>query len=241
MKKCIYLILCGFLLVSVGNKIKATESTSFEIDKMLRVLERHNDVKVEEWIVTAREVISISTEEQFLTKVNQVKAELPDFKWKITRDSTNLVAVGMRSDAGYSESVSISSALTSHTESYFTYEMRVSNIHDKMLQDITNRIQNREKALFWGNATFFTCVKGEFNDTIDKVLTTKIKRLMKEFQATEVESLKEENFISITASTPFFKQSYVSDYYNLQLAMRNDGMGTATSFVIGTPIITFEY
>ena len=34
MKKCIYLILCGFLLVSVGNKIKATESTSFEIDKI---------------------------------------------------------------------------------------------------------------------------------------------------------------------------------------------------------------
>lgn len=241
MKKCIYLILCGFFIVSIGNKITATENTSFEIEKMLRVLDRHNDIKVKEWIVTAREVIRISSEEQFFNKVNQVKEELPDFKWSITRDSTNLVAVGVRVEKGYSESVSVSSALTSYTESYFTYEMRVSHLYDEMLHDITNQIQNRQKALFWGNTTFFTCVKGEFNDTIDKVLTTKIKRLMKEFQATEVESLKEENFISITASTSFFKQSDVSNYYNLQLAMRNDGMGANTSFVIGTPIITFEY
>lgn len=241
MKKCIYLILCVFFIVSIGNKITATENTSFEIEKMLRVLDRHNDIKVEEWIVTAREVIRISSEEQFLNKVNQVKEELPDFKWSITRDSTNLVAVGVRVEKGYSESVSVASALTSYTESYFTYEMRVSHLYDGMLHDITNQIQNRQKALFWGNTTFFTCVKGEFNDTIDKVLSTKIKRLIKEFQATEVESLKEDNFISITASTSFFKQSDVSNYYNLQLAMRNDGMGANTSFVIGTPIITFEY
>ena len=241
MKRCIFLILCGLIIVSVGNKGKAIQNDYSDIEKLFLILERYEDLKIEEWIVTTREVMHISTEAQFLSEVNQLKKTLPGFTWKTVQHSTNLSVVGVKDNSMYRETVTLASTFSKHADSYITYEITGRQIYDKMLQDVTNRLQTIEKALFQENPTIFTCVKGVFNDTIDKVLNTKSNSLMKDFQAVEVESLKEENFISITASSSFFKQSNVSDYYNLQLAMRNDGMGANTSFVIGTPIITFEY
>lgn len=241
MYKCMYFLLSGFLLICAGNSMKASESIYIELEQLYKIVEEQKHLSIEQWSVIGRETTSIESEGQFLQEVEQLKEELPDFEWTISYNSTNLTALGVRKGDGFKESVSVASTLTDHTDSYISYEIVGSHMDDKLLQNVTKNINKREKALFQGNTTFFTCIKGHINDNIDKVLTINIENLMKDFQAVEVESVQEENFVSMTANSSLFKQSFVSEQYNLQIAMRNDGMGSTTSFVIGTPIITFEY
>ncbi len=225
----------------MGNIIKAGGVTKVELEQMYKVLEEQQHLSIDQWSVTAREIRSITTERQFLQEVNQLKEELADFKWTISHNSSNLVAVGVKAELNVKETISVASTLTNRTDSYITYEITGYHLDDKTLQNVTTVLNNREKALFQGNTTFFTCIKGEINDTIDEVLTINIENFKRDFKAVEVESVREDHFISMTAQSPLFEQSFVSEHYNLQIAMRNDGMGSTTSFVIGTPIITFEY
>lgn len=242
MQKIIYLLIVSFIIVSVGNITIEANSDRIDLEQMLRILEKKEDVKIEEWSVTAREAThSITTERQFLLELRELKRKLPSFTWNVMKNSTKHIAVGTRAESNLSETITIASTLTSRNESYITYEMRGNTSRENRKQNVSNLLNSRKKVVFNQNTTFFTCIKGSFNDTIDKVLTSTAKKWLKSFHAREVESLQEEQFISITAQSSLFKQTDVSEHYNFQLAMRNDGMGARTTFVIGTPIITFEY
>lgn len=241
MKKRIYLILCGFIFIMFGNITTEADSSQSDLERIYQILEMKKEVTIENWSVTARETTnSITNEKQFFHEVNKAKEKLPSFKWNITKNSTKLVAVGVKENSDFYEEISIASTLSNKKESYITYEMKGNTLKSNWKQ-VENRLKNRKKDLFRQNTTFFTCIEGSFDDTIDKVLISKMNHWMKDFKAKEVESLQEENFISITAKSSLFKQSYISEHYNFQLAMRSDGLGSNTSFVIGTPIITFEY
>ncbi|WP_042350979.1 YwmB family TATA-box binding protein [Bacillus massiliigorillae] len=242
MQKILYLLVISLIIVFVGNITIEANSDSMDLDQMSQVLENKDDVKIEEWSVTAREATTfITTERQFLLELRELKTKLPSFTWNVMKSSTKYIAVGMRDESDFHESITLSSTLSSQNESYITYEIKGNTLKGNWKQNVSNLLNSRKKIVFNQNTTFFTCIKGSFNDTIDKVLTSVSKKWMESFHAREVESLQEENFISITAQSSLFKQTDVSKHYNFQLAMRNDGMGARTTFVIGTPIITFEY
>ncbi|MFS0783827.1 YwmB family TATA-box binding protein [Bacillus sp. 1P06AnD] len=243
MKKIfLYAALLGLIIGSVGNITTEAMGGKSDLDQIYSILKDKKDAKVEGWSLTARELlVSISDENEFNEQINQMKRTFPDFKWNIMKQSTKLVAVGMKSDSRYTETVTVASAHNRTEESYITYEMQGTVVWPGWEKDVNERVQSRKKVLFKRNTTIFTCIKGSINDTIDEVLTSRINAWMKDFKANEIESLKEHHFISVTAKSSLFKQTYVSKQYNLQLAMRSDGLGASTSFVIGTPIITFEY
>jgi hypothetical protein len=67
---------------------------------------------------------------------------------------------------------------------------------------------------------------------------------LKAFKADSVEELSEEAFVSVTAYTEMWEDVLLTQdqqRMNLQIAIRNQGMGEKTTFVVGTPIITSEY
>ncbi|MGM9926163.1 MAG: YwmB family TATA-box binding protein [Bacillus sp. (in: firmicutes)] len=242
MYKFIYLLIIGLIIASVGNITIVADSGHIELKRMQRVLELDSSAIIEEWSVIAREKTrSITNEQQFTQELNELKTNLPDFKWDVKKDSTKLTATGTNAGTSFRESVSLASTLNGGRDSYITYEMKGNASRDGWAEQASEMLNRRVNMVLNENATFFTCIKGHFNDTIDKVLTVKTTEWLKRFQAKEVESLQEKQLVSITAQSELFNQSNANEHYNFQLAMRTDGMGARTSFVIGTPIITFEY
>ena len=63
------------------------------------------------------------------------------------------------------------------------------------------------------------------------------------FKRKELEKLEETSFISASAYTPLFQESIegTSGAMNLQVGIREEGLGGKTTLVVGTPIITIEY
>ena len=95
--------------------------------------------------------------------------------------------------------------------------------------------------MFEENPSIFSCVKGSINDNIDSVFASETDRLLNLFKAKEVEGVREENFSSISAHSSSFTQTIANEEINVQVGLRRDGLGSQDKFVIGTPIITFEY
>jgi hypothetical protein len=75
---------------------------------------------------------------------------------------------------------------------------------------------------------------------MDKAVPTIASDLMEIFDAKEIEALKEDNFMSVSANSPVFSDS-IARGMNLQIGIRSEGLGAKTTIVVGTPIITIEY
>ncbi len=238
MKKLRHALLIGFIAISLGNSTTVAKSEPFALSVMLEVLEQKENVHVDQWSIMAREAVrSIDSDKSFVKKWGSIKKNVPGFAWNIERDSSRLIATGTRRQDSAEETIVIASNLSYETESYITYEIKGTD-YSAAIEKLAKK---RTDVLFEQTATFFTCVKGDFSDIMDKVLPSEMSHWLKDFEAVEIESLKEDGFLSVTAQSSLFEQSYLTEHYNLQLAMRYDGMGSSTSFVIGTPIITFEY
>ena len=242
MKNFMYIILLSVMMTTIQSSTTHAKESVLDITKIYEVLENHPDVTIEQWSVLARTAIySVETEIQFIEELNKLKRLFPQFEWVLTKDSTKMSAIGTTESEHFQERLSIVSQLDSQTATYITYEWLGSVIDEDILENLTLKLNDTKKSLFKENTTYFTCVKGLFNDTIDGVLTSQVDGLLELFQAQEIEKMLEENFISLTANSSLFEKSFISENYNLQLAMRIDGLSQKSSFVIGTPIITFEY
>ena len=238
MKKLRHALLIGFIAISLGNSTTVAKSEPFALSVILGALEQKENVHVDQWSIMAREAVhSIDSDKSFMEKWETTKKNVPGFAWKVERDSSRVIATGTRQQDRAEETIVLASNLSYETESYITYEIKGTD-YSSFTEELAKK---RTDALFQGAATFFTCVKGNFSDIMDKVLPSEMNHWLKDFEAVEIESLKEDGFLSVTAQSSLFEQSYLTEHYNLQLAMRYDGMGSSTSFVIGTPIITFEY
>jgi hypothetical protein len=86
-------------------------------------------------------------------------------------------------------------------------------------------------------------MKGTVGDKMDTALPKTANHLLSVFKAKEIEALKEETFMSVSANSPMFKGSIDDqrDNMNLQIGIRSEGLGGKTTIVVGTPIITIEY
>ena len=88
------------------------------------------------------------------------------------------------------------------------------------------------------------CIKGEFNDKIDKTLPLEMKHLLAVFKAKEVEALKEDAFISSSAYSTMFSESVEAGEkeMNVQLGIRSIPCTCANRFQNGTCLfLNFPY
>jgi len=242
MKKTMYLLLVSLMVLSLGNSTIVAKESASDFETIFAVLNQHKDLSVQEWSVVAREAKdAVITEEKLTLEVDRLKEKFPNFKWNTIKEANMTVIMGEKHHSAFVETVTFATTLTSNKESYITYEVKGTDVSEDTKQQLLERVNSIRKSVFGQYTIFFTCIKGVISGNIDEVLTSKSEELLNDFKALEVESLKEDQFLSITAKSLLFEHSFISDQYNLQLAMRIDGMGQKTSFVIGTPIITFEY
>lgn len=239
MKKIPYILsifgIIGFIVFQAGNKTTVADA-DYEIKTLASVLQDEN-ILITGWSVYARETLE---EENVEKLVKELKAQLPNWTW----EGGNGEITALSKSPELQEKVKIVSTDTNgpvHT--YVMYEVR-GHYWNKNTETFLNKnLPGRIFDIFRGNATTFSCIEGEINDKIKSALPVYKTKLLKAFNAEEVEGLEEDSFISASAVSPLFDKSLSNDHeMNMQLGLRKtERLGAKTTLVVGTPIITIEY
>ncbi|MED3549397.1 YwmB family TATA-box binding protein [Cytobacillus praedii] len=235
-------VLIGFMLVNLGNKTTVADG-ELDLLKIASVLQDEN-ILISEWSLHAREKMEMLDEAEIKKYTEELQQQFPNWEWSVQSSVGHSEAVAVLKHESKTETIKIlSTPIKDQYQTYVIYEVKGQGWNQKVEENLPNRIADRITDIFRGNATTFSCIKGEFNDKIDKTLPLEIKHLLAVFKAKEVEALKEDAFISSSAYSTMFSESVEAGEkeMNVQLGIRNQGMGGKTTIVVGTPIITIEY
>ncbi|MED3571264.1 YwmB family TATA-box binding protein [Cytobacillus praedii] len=235
-------VLIGFMLVNLGNKTTVADG-ELDLLKIASVLQDEN-ILISEWSLHAREKMEMLDEAEIKEYTKELQQQFPNWEWSVQSSVGHSEAVAVLKHGNKTETIKIlSTPIKDQYQTYVIYEVKGQGWNQKVQKNLPKRIADRITDIFRGNATTFSCIKGEFNDKIDKTLPLEIKHLLAVFKAKEVEALKEDAFISSSAYSTMFSESVEAGEkeMNVQLGIRNQGMGGKTTIVVGTPIITIEY
>lgn len=235
------IIIC-FVFVIIGNKMVSATVTT-DLEKLAEAIKNEKG-KITGWSLYTRETIDISSNEEWLAQVQRVKKQYPAYDWKLSTENDELIASGFSKKRDYVETIKILSTPTKNQpQSYLIYEVKGTVWNNQIGIKINKRISEKMEVLFKQKPVVFSCIKGEFSDKIDKVLSSKLSNLMTSLKAKEEEALMEKDFYSISAYSSKLEQSIPTRNHsmNMQIGLRKKGLGANTSIVIGTPIITIEY
>lgn len=242
----------GFILITISYALiipfgekSSIASEKQHLTKMMALLDDEN-ITIHNWSLHARENVSSHINIKELEQKKQFLLEkYSHWNWETTHSAKGWkLKATKKSPAGYEENIQL---ITIHTNkndhSYMIYEVNGNTWNKETIQFVQNEWPNMVHDIFRENATIFTCVSGHINDMIDSALPNTVNDFLNVFQAKEVESINEENFISISANSHLFSDSIdtKNQPINLQLGFRSEGLGARTTFVVGTPIITIEY
>ncbi|MFS0774741.1 YwmB family TATA-box binding protein [Neobacillus sp. 3P2-tot-E-2] len=230
------------LMAVLGSRLAAA-SSDLDLEKIADAFQTE-DILLEEWSFYAREhLVDLTTEKEVQEYVKELQQKFPDWDWSrsATSDKWEVTAVSPTSKH-HTEMLQI---MTTHTKqpvnAYIVYRVSGNEWNKEMESFFTkDQVKNRLSDIFRGNPTIFSGMKGSISDKMDKAVPTIASDLMEIFDAKEIEALKEDNFMSVSANSPRLTHSIARDM-NLQIGIRSEGLGGKTTIVVGTPIITIEY
>jgi hypothetical protein len=264
-KNFIYMILIvSLILVMMGNKTTEAMSSLLKAEKQAGsdslILPKGADdlakigsilqaehILPDYWSFYAREhVTSMKSVEEVQNYAKKLQQKFPDWKWSVTNTSQKWQVTAVSPTSKHHQEML--QLMATHTkqpvDAYIVYSVRGSEWNKATESFFTTKeFRNRLSDIFRGKPTVFSCMKGVFSDKIDTALAKKAGRVMSGFNAKEIEALKEENFMSVSASSPIFTGSIDHKLHNMniQIGLRSEGLGSKTTIVVGTPIITIEY
>lgn len=233
-----------FIYVFYGNNTNA-EQNHTDISKLIDAMNKYDETMIE-WSLYARESVYLTTEKEWADKQQQLEKQYPHMDWQSSMDEDSRSIIGTANHGAFTEMIKVlSTNLTdiNRQTSYIIYEVKGTSWNSNVEKQISQLMDDNYVSLFDGKPVMFSCIKGEFNEEIDEILNGSLDEILHSFQAKEIESLKEEDFASISAHSTLFSQtlSLTNNEMNMQLALRKKEMGKGTIYVIGTPILTIEY
>ncbi|MBS4200688.1 YwmB family TATA-box binding protein [Bacillus sp. FJAT-49732] len=228
----------GFIIIFIGNNtIAAPQST--DLDNLVQIIGKHHGT-ITEWSLYARESVYLPSEEDWLVKKYELEDQFPNMNWKLSNGNGTYSIIGIMDHGKFSETVQILSADKNRQRtSYLVYEAKGENWNPKYAELTGKTVLH----LFEGNPKLFSCIKGEFSEELHEFVDFSLDGLLHSLQASEVESVKEQEFYSISAFSSLFAQtlSFTEKQMNMQIGLRKNEMGQGMTFVVGTPILTIEY
>lgn len=236
------MVLIGVL---IGYKTIEASGENAEILDIIEVFEQE-EINIQEWsLYTKGSLDSIQNEKEFDVKIEELTILTKQFSWSATKEGNQFKAVGVRNyNNSIKEKITLATTFKSNTPyTYLIYEATGTGWSEEDYKAFLPIFNHIKTDILLGDSTNFSCVKGNFNDNIEEVLYDKAEGLLNEFDAQIVELVNEETFVSITAYTKQWVKYLptINGKMNVQLALRNIGLGGKTTVVIGTPIITSEY
>jgi len=233
-----YLVVIGiisFIVFQVGNKTIVADSDQ-DLLTLVSVLQDEH-ILISEWSLYSRQIVENAESDQI---ISDLKAQLADWSWSESEEGDQQTVTATSASSNYHEKIKI---VMNQPQTHIMYEVKGQKWDEQSEAFITKEWQDQLLTIFDGQASTFSCIKGEFGDKMDEALPVFMNDLLDAFDAEEIEALDEENFLSTSAYSPLFTGSISEDHdMNLQLGLRKpDGMGGNTTLVVGTPIITIEY
>lgn len=220
--------------------------TNREIYEMVESL--HNQgAEIDGWSIYKREEITLKDFTAFKKKLTELKKIFPQFQWKMYKDQEiwKATATHFQKDLNLQEKIQLISTHTNASNiSYLLIEVNVKGWNQQKYEEITASLDMEHEKIFNKSVQKYACVKGYFGDKMISGLYQKSQALLREFDATKIEKLQEESFVSVSAYTDNWKTvlpTKNNKKMNLQIALRKTDLGTKTTVVVGTPIITTEY
>lgn len=248
MKKHINIIaifcIISFIIFQFGNQ-KTEAQEPMDLITLASVLQGEK-IPVDEWSIHAREKLTtVKDMKDVEIVVNALKKQFPEWDWTQSSDEQHWETSAVSTEPSpYEEKITIVSTPTKQlNHAYVIYEVKGvlwnENTESFLKKDLSTRISD----IFRGNPTIFSCITAELDGKIESTMSSRINGLLTAFKADEIESIKENTFVSVSASSPLFAESLKRnhDNMNLQLALRTQGLGSKTTLVVGTPILTIEY
>jgi hypothetical protein len=229
-----------FIIITlVSNHIGATGIDS-NISRLADGMKQQG-IQIDEWSLYAKK----NVDRKSINEVKQMAGQYRGFKWTFEEDGEVFKAIGYfeNKKEKITEKLQILTTLTNdYSQSYILYSVKGVGEHSSWKR-ADEYFGKRSFDIFQENVISFACMSGVIDDKINLSLVQKSKQLLKEFQASPVENLQEQDFLSVSAKTPLWEDFIPTNNneMNIQIALRTDGMGDKTTVVIGTPIITSEY
>jgi len=231
------LLVCCLIGLGYGNNTIADKNNA-ALYKLVKTVNEHNG-KISEWTLHTRDHVS---REKVDKTAKELRKYFSHWTWAISKVKEREVLSASISEQGITQNIQLVSDNTGEPVSFLIYT--VKGVGDKDMNEFVDSIFMKNLSLIFNNTPpIFSCIKGVFDGTLEEVLPNQIASLLSEWNAKELESIKEHNFYSISAFSDEFEDTVPleNQQMNLQIGLRTNGLGTETTFVIGTPIITIEY
>jgi len=234
------------IVIFMGNRSTHAANVGLDLIKIGSVFKTEN-IMPSEWSLYAREhLVDLKSEKDVQVYAKELQRKFPEWNWSTTNTSEKWeVSAESPTSNHHQETLQI---MATHTKqpvnAYIVYRVSGKEWNKTAESFFTsNLFKNRLSDIFRGKPTIFSCMKGEVGDKMDKALPEKASHLLSVFKAKEIEALKEDTFMSVSAYSPLFSDSIENEKnsMNLQIGIRSEGLGAKTTVVIGTPIITIEY
>ncbi|WP_377887443.1 YwmB family TATA-box binding protein [Alkalihalobacillus sp. R86527] len=242
-------LLSAMLLGSFSNGTSVTfeEDTEVKTAEIANIL-IDNDVTIKSWSLHTKEKMGFKSNSSGKRLTTSELQDLsPGYKWTEKDEHDGIVKViGTKLDSkkGIKDTLTlITYPENGRNSSYLIYKMEVSGFHQEEWRTAYEHFKSQKSQFFHEDAPDFTCFKGVKDDKMNIVLYKEADKLLNDFQASKVEAVNEETFVSLSAYHKKWKANITTNNQrmNLQIALRDTGLGGATTVTIGTPIITTEY
>ncbi|WP_273851705.1 YwmB family TATA-box binding protein [Guptibacillus spartinae] len=238
------LLLASF---SNGTSVSIEDETEVKTAEMANVLLSH-DYSIQKWSLYTREKVSfIPKSLGYKSIMSELSKRAPGFQWgNLERSDGNVKVSGTRIDSklGTKETLTlVSYPEANRMSSYLIYNMEIKGFFQEEWRTTYEQFKAQKSQLVTQEAPVFSCFVGEKNDTMDIVLYNEADKLLGAFSASKVEEINEETFVSLSAYHEEWEADLVTNNQrmNIQIALRNTGIGGGITATIGTPIITTEY
>lgn len=239
MRKSMFYSFIGFLILLL--LIINSQVVRGEEEKVIRIVNylHKMNVEINEWTIFIKDhPKSIKSLIEYKECKAELKAQNPDFTWEEEIDENHhikLTGIGINNEME-SERIMLSVYMVGNKYQMLkTYSFKGESWSEKRFNQKVNNIHKQQQLYF--------TIKSENNKITIKNLSKIAEKMIENLSASEVESLIEKDFISISAYNDNWG-SYIptnnGKKINLQIGIRRNA-DSLVDITIGSPIITEEY
>ncbi|WP_078556105.1 YwmB family TATA-box binding protein [Bacillus alkalicellulosilyticus] len=243
-----FFVVLGLFLIA--TTVYAGETDTTQLTEILDVMES-NEIAIENWkLYTRGEQQLVRDSVEYKQEIIQLQNEWADFDWDFPTDierEDNWRVSATKQHEEFSVEEQITFLAYPKAQKYAIYVIyEVHGLHEtnSNWNNFESHFHKRMNHLFSTTPDVFTTVTGKTSLISSETLNQSATKLIKDLQASPVEEIKEETFLSISAYNHNWADHLETNgnKMNVQLALRyGAGLGSETTVTIGTPIITIEY
>lgn len=235
-----------FTILSICFSVNFVKSAAHEeLYEMAEAIKNEN-FAVSEWSIYSRQSIGeAESKAEFYNKISKIRKKYAEYKWTSTEDvNHHLKLVGVYENK---KERFVHRVILTGINNYGSYKIEAAH-EVKSYQwdrDNINTVLAKVDYPIHTKSNFYS-VKGEAEkrDMGERELVKNARKLMGSLSAAEVESLVEDDFVSLSGLSRKWTNSINLDKQkkmNVQIAMRVNPKNDKLNVTVGTPIVTTEY